>query len=565
MINKRWRMFFLWRTWAVCLLAILPVLAGGLVGVGGVVGEVVGDVTDITIADVASSDEAASEHVNFERWYSVLISDQPAGSSYMSERVVGEQIETMYQMSMSIRRGEHSISISVSSRFIETLDGTPIEATTTQQLGAMGATTNTMRFGEDTIEIISGQVGVDGARDEATKKTEEATKQKAAKNAGENVGGRKVLPAIVGEWLTPAAAGRYVAERLAAGDKQITYRSVDPAMGAMAVTMMIEVGEMQMVELLGRTVQARHCRLRSSIAPMIVTDDYLDENGRSLRSNFSVIPGFGVTLVAADRALAEQAVNPPELLASTMIAMKEPIEQPRELRRARYALTLSGEDASGLDDLPNTVVQQVAFDAARGVAMVTVDLDVTTDAEEDKQPTKPDERYLQSTTLMNHRDAKLVAMVGKATARLGDDATLLERGEVLRRYVNQVVHQKDLSVGFATASEVARTGQGDCSEHAVLLGALLRGAGIPSRLVSGVIYVEEFLGAEHVFGYHMWAQGWIDGRWVDLDATLPGDRGYDAAHIALTTSAMTEGGGMMLNDMVELTPLIGRLAIERIE
>ena len=39
--------------------------------------------------------------------------------------------------------------------------------------------------------------------------------------------------------------------------------------------------------------------------------------------------------------------------------------------------------------------------------------------------------------------------------------------------------EKDLSVGFATAADVARTAQGDCTEHAVLLAALLRASDIP--------------------------------------------------------------------------------------
>ena len=57
-----------------------------------------------------------------------------------------------------------------------------------------------------------------------------------------------------------------------------------------------------------------------------------------------------------------------------------------------------------------------------------------------------------------------------------------------------------------------------------LLAAMLRADDIPSRTVSGLVYVSSFEGAKDIFGYHMWTQGWIaedgKGRWVDLDATL---------------------------------------------
>jgi hypothetical protein len=118
-------------------------------------------------------------------------------------------------------------------------------------------------------------------------------------------------------------------------------------------------------------------------------------------------------------------------------------------------------------------------------------------------------------------------------------------------------------VGFATASEVARTRQGDCSEHAVLLAALLRGAGIPSRTVSGLIYTDEFLGRKNVFAYHMWTQAWltqgVGGRWVDLDATLDA-LPFDAAHIALATSSQSDVGAV--NDIVKIAGLLGRLSLQ---
>ena len=134
----------------------------------------------------------------------------------------------------------------------------------------------------------------------------------------------------------------------------------------------------------------------------------------------------------------------------------------------------------------------------------------------------------------------------------------MQRTLRLREFVSREIANKDLSVGFATASEVIRTKQGDCSEHGVLLAAMLRGAGVPSRVVSGMIYVDQFLDQQNIFGYHMWAQAWIDGKWVDMDATTP-NTVFDAAHIAMVASDTDDGNTM--NDLVKLAPLIGRLKI----
>jgi hypothetical protein len=86
-------------------------------------------------------------------------------------------------------------------------------------------------------------------------------------------------------------------------------------------------------------------------------------------------------------------------------------------------------------------------------------------------------------------------------------------------------------------------------------------------VVSGLLYLDHFLGREAVFGYHMWTQAWLSGRdgrarWVDLDATLDG-RPFDAAHIALGTSPLAEGA--FSNDLLRLSPLLGRLSIRVVE
>ena len=65
----------------------------------------------------------------------------------------------------------------------------------------------------------------------------------------------------------------------------------------------------------------------------------------------------------------------------------------------------------------------------------------------------------------------------------------------------------------------------------MLLAALCRARGLPARVVVGLVYVD-YLGG---FGYHMWNEVWLRGRWVSLDATRPAG-GTGPNHIKLAHS-----------------------------
>ncbi len=114
---------------------------------------------------------------------------------------------------------------------------------------------------------------------------------------------------------------------------------------------------------------------------------------------------------------------------------------------------------------------------------------------------------------------------------IGDAKEPLAQMQNLETFVRGFIRNKDLSVGYASALEVAKNPEGDCTEHAVLLAALGRSVGIPTRVVDGLAYTNRYAGVDHVFVPHAWAQAWINGRWQSFDAAL---MGFDAGHIALS-------------------------------
>ena len=86
--------------------------------------------------------------------------------------------------------------------------------------------------------------------------------------------------------------------------------------------------------------------------------------------------------------------------------------------------------------------------------------------------------------------------------------------------------------GHYSALETMRRRSGDCTEAAVLLAALGRAAGIPTRVVNGVVYSRQrYHGVSNAFMPHSWTLAYVDGAWRSFDLALDN---FDATHIALT-------------------------------
>ncbi|MEG3144020.1 transglutaminase-like domain-containing protein [Sphingomonas sp. RT2P30] len=86
--------------------------------------------------------------------------------------------------------------------------------------------------------------------------------------------------------------------------------------------------------------------------------------------------------------------------------------------------------------------------------------------------------------------------------------------------------------GHYSALDALKRGAGDCTEDAVVLAALGRAVGIPTKVVNGLAYVRgEFHGERNAFLPHSWTIAWVDGAWRSFDMSLDG---FDATHIALT-------------------------------
>ena len=252
-----------------------------------------------------------------------------------------------------------------------------------------------------------------------------------------------------------------------------------------------------------------------------------------------------------EEALANR--DAPELLLRSFIYPDRPIPNPRRARRVLYEIDVEGNSP---ENLPSTGSQRVL--SSSGTCRVLVELGSSPILEGDDRPDPAE--YLRPSTYLDHKDAGVRRLSAQAVR--SSETGAAARAEAMRSFVANYLRDKNLDSILATASEVAASRSGDCTEHSVLLAALLRAEGIPARVVTGLVYVEELFGQRHFFGYHMWTQALIDDRWIDLDATLATP--FDAAHIAFSTSALNDGSAT-LRELAALATLIGRARIRVLE
>jgi len=460
-----------------------------------------------------------------ERWFIVEMQGQKAGWSVM-RLIPGEDVvRTETELHIEIARGAASITVAASTWFEETPEGEPVAMSATSALAAR-ETKTTYRFQGDVVEITESH----GEHDRTY--TVDAPEQ---------------------SWLTPGAMQERVEKAIRAGAESFSLRMMDPSLGLQVIETTYQRVGPDSIRAAGKTVPATKWRIRNSAVPGGVTIEWLDNDGRTLRNEVN-IGGLTLTLVASEKELALSPLDPPEIMASTLIPADAPIADPRETTRAEYLVSGLSDEAPP----PSGGAQRVTA-LGDGRFRVFVDL---TNVQPAPQSDVEESEYLADSAMINPADPMVRELAFAAPAPA--NASPAELAEALRRLTYLHVNEKSLDVGFASASEVCRTGEGDCSEHAVLLAALLRARGIPSRVASGVLYVDQFLGEQEVFGFHMWTQALLeeDGarRWVDLDATLPPGSQTNATHIILSLSSLAPG--QTVNSMASLAPALGRMQIE---
>jgi hypothetical protein len=317
----------------------------------------------------------------------------------------------------------------------------------------------------------------------------------------------------------------------------------------------IQIGPKQNVDLLGRVVALTEVTTTLNIpgAGEIVSKTYVDENLRT-QKNVMPVAGLHIEMVACAKEFALGENDVLELVDKMFVRSPEPLHNLGSVKSITYhitptkettKLTIPSNDNQKVEHLNNKVIVTVEpVSAPAGVNFPYAGSDPTI-----LEATKPT-RFLQS------NQKEIIELARRTVGRTKDAAEAIKKIEA---FVGNYIENKSLSVGYASAAEVAASRQGDCSEFAVLTAAMCRAVGIPAQVVVGIAYVDDFAGHQG-FGGHAWNQAYIGGKWVGLDSAFKGTGrgGYDAGHIALAA-----GGGEPA-DFLNMASILGQFKIDKV-
>ena len=434
---------------------------------------------------------ANTEFTPVDRWYEVYLGGGKVG--YVSDIMQkdGDVIKSRNEFVMQIKRAGQSIEITVEQETKEKISGELIEFSTETKMAGIPMLKKGRVEGEELVvyekQFISGKetrysFDPEGGMSWGLRKQvlengfEEAGKTYELKVYSPDMGMKKPVKAKIicfGE------------KTIQIGEKKIKAFEVD-------------------------------MELNSPFGSMI-TKSWFDENCVALKTVMNM-GGMKISIIEVPKKKAKKMEEEAhELLLSSVVPLDAAV--PNSDKNTFIMKAIKGKWSAKLFEGNGQKIEKINDNSIR----VIVDQSLKKKKVEGETDLKP---FLSSSVYLDTDDLLIqkLAKKGKGKAK-----TSQEIANKLTKFVFRYMTNKNYEVGFATASEVARNKAGDCTEHSILLAALGRALAIPSRVVTGLVYADEFEDQKDVLVYHMWTQFYIDDQWVNLDSALglvkcPADR-----------------------------------------
>ena len=456
-------------------------------------------------------------------YLAIFMQGKKVGHAVQTRTVADDRVTTTEHVSITISRGGAPVTIIAAETSIETSDGKPLAFEGTQHLGAMEM-------------AVSGKVSPTG--------------QVTVTNKG--LGAERTTSLEWPEGAVMAEGLRLLTIKHGLAEGTEYEAKVFSASLMRAIETKVLVGAKRDVDLLGRQVRLTEVISTATMpaAGEVVTRSYIDDDLCTLKSTMPIV-GMQVEMVSCPKEFALGENDVLEFLDSMFINPPEPLKDVYSAASITYQLKPTGRTRLVI---PSTDSQQVKYlDNGNVIVAVTPIRQLG----KSTFPYKGQDRQLikatQPTRFLQSDDEKIIALAKQAVGETKD------AGEAVRKiesFVAKYVTTKSLSVGYASAAEVAESRQGDCTEFAVLTAALCRAVGIPAQVEVGLAYVEDFAGFRG-FGGHAWTRAHVGGKWVCLDAAFASrGGGYDAGHIALAV-----GDGEPA-DFFNMAAALGKFKIE---
>jgi hypothetical protein len=431
-----------------------------------------------------------------EDYAAILLDGKKVGYARHTRAVEDGRVTTAQTMKLTLARDRVSLRVTAVEKSVETADGKPLSFQVVQDMGFLATT-------------IEGTVGQDGNVRVKTSSGGSAKEQEITWPPGALLSeGLRLLSLRMGlKEGTTYSARLFETSSLRAMDANIT------------------VGPKVSTDLFGRVVKLTQV-ISVLYGPMgrLTMTSYVDDKLDAQRTLTSLM-GMSLDLISCSKEFALSPNDTLDFFDKVLIAAPTPLKDPKAAKAVRYRLQPLGREKL---QFVSTDEQTVKAGQGNEVELTVRPLGLASGV---KFPYAGSDANLlaalKPTQFLQCDDPRVIALAKEAVAGAKDSAQAVQ---AIEEFVRRYITKKDLSVGYASAAEVAESRQGDCTEHAVLAAAMCRAAGIPAQVVVGVAYVPAFGEHKDIFGPHAWARAFVGGRWVSLDAAL---NGFDAGHITM--------------------------------
>jgi transglutaminase-like putative cysteine protease len=296
----------------------------------------------------------------------------------------------------------------------------------------------------------------------------------------------------------------------------------------------------------------QNTRIEGKRRPEFDARVYVDSEGQVLKSEQDVMGGMVYYRTSKEAALAPAGLLRYDTIQETVVKVERKLTDSDQLRHVKYRLKLAKSEPREV--FPNDDRQSIRPDKEDPRTAI-LEVQSTGPLDGEALAGDVDPQYLRPNALINSDDVRVRNLSQRATRGMFDP---WKKASAINTWVHRNLKDKNFKVAFASASEVARNLTGDCTEHSVLTAAMCRAAGIPSRVVVGLVYVDNLNG----FGYHMWVEVLVNNRWVAIDPSF-NQTTVDAVHIKLSESSLD--GVTPFEVFLPLVAVVNRLEIQPIE
>ena len=458
-------------------------------------------------------------------YFAIFMEGMKVGHAIHSRIAAEGKVTTTEEVSITMSRTNVPVSMRVTETSVETTDGRPVAFEVVQDFSMMSMK-------------VSGTVDEQGMVHMTT--TTMGAEQKSSFEWPRG--------ALMAEGLRLLELEKGLKEGL-----EYTAKVFSPG-NMQAFDARVRVGPKRNVDLLGRVVALTEVTTALSVpgAGEIVSTGYVNDN-LELQKNVTPVMGMQIEMVACGKEFALGQNDVFEFVDKMVLASPKALVNVRSAKSISYLLRPTSE--AGSLTIPSGDNQSVRLLGDGGIVVTVEPASAPAGV---KFPYRGrDEAILdamEATRFLQSDNKEVIKLAGRAVGGASDAAEAVKR---IESFVGDYIAEKDFSVGYASAAEVAVSKQGDCSEHAVLVAAMCRAVGIPARVVTGLVYAEEFAGRKEVFGCHAWAEAYIGDKWIGLDATRA-PNGFGAGHIALAA------GHGDSQDLLGLASALGKFQIEKV-